>query len=36
LEGEELVADGSEKSFDFAFGGAIAHGGVMEQTGFRA
>lgn len=28
---EELVANGAEEAFDFAFGGTVAHGGVDEH-----
>lgn len=30
--GKELVSNGSEEAFDFAFGGTVAHRGVMKKT----
>ena len=32
IAGEELVAHGAEKSFDFSFGRAVAHRRVMQQA----
>ena len=31
LAAEELIAHGAEEAFDFSFGSAIAHGGVVEE-----